>query len=69
MAITSGFMALFTEGSRWHLEEARDALLRDESEHGPKIPRISLPTAIAKYAAWGNCGAMLTMALFGIILT
>jgi hypothetical protein len=68
MAITSGFMALFTEGSRHHLEAARDALLRDEPKHTSEIPKISLPTAIAKYSAWGNCGAMLTMAVLWLIL-
>ncbi|HVT14555.1 MAG TPA: hypothetical protein VHQ90_00040 [Thermoanaerobaculia bacterium] len=67
-AITSGFMAVFSDDSRRLLEEAREALLQQDSPTRPDIPGISLPTALAKWAGWANCGAMVTMAILWLIL-
>jgi hypothetical protein len=67
-AITSAFMAVFSEDSLRLLEEARSALLRQDSTPEPEIPKISLPTALAKWAGWANCGAMVAMAIAWLLL-
>ena len=64
---TSAMMPVFSETSRRHLEAARHALLSEEADRKP-IPPISMPTLLAKWSGWANCGVMASMAIVWIAL-
>lgn len=60
-AVTSGFMARFSERSGKLLDEASIELLADGTKATKGLSARTLPIDLGRWAGWANCGAMLAM--------